>query len=502
MRPTRVALILTMSGIGVATVWMIMRGVEERRCQTLLEHAKTEMSVGRYGKARDRLKELLERRPEWDEAWYNLGVCEQTRDRTELALAALAKVSPGSDWAGWSAVRRSRLEMDRGRFAEAEKLLVRAAGIPGTHVAEARWGMVLLLRQQGRFDEARRWLEVGFDLMSSSVETLQRLYKLDVDPFPIEGIRVLLDRAGRQAQDDDRVWLARAHMAIRVGNFREARSWLDRCLKRRPDDPAVWRMKLDWAMAAGLPAEAMSTLVHLPADREPEGLVPALRAWFAARRGDTETERRALRQAVDLNPADASAIERLAALEREAGRPEEAVRLRRSLPDIDRCHKEYVRLLSSDSPELHADELARVAERLGRRFDAARWSAMAGIVRSDSRQKPERDQGTHADTGGAPSRDSRAVQGQFANADHVPDRSQVHRGLSNRRPQVCAGERRRVRTAHPSGDRQRRHRLARLRQRRLARCLPRSGRTISPGSEIVGVRIGRPVVPQQGRRQL
>ena len=46
--------------------------------------------------------------------------------------------------------------------------------------------------------------------MSSAVLTLQRLYKLDIDAFPIEGVRRGLERAGKQAPDDDRVWLARA----------------------------------------------------------------------------------------------------------------------------------------------------------------------------------------------------------------------------------------------------------------------------------------------------
>ena len=119
-------------------------------------------------------------------------------------------------------MRRSRLEMDRGRFAECERLLRQAAERAGPHVAEARWGLVLLLRLEGRFQEARRWLEDGFDVMTSPVETLARLYKLDVDPFPTEGVRTALDRASKQAPEDDRVWLARAHLAIRLGDFAEA----------------------------------------------------------------------------------------------------------------------------------------------------------------------------------------------------------------------------------------------------------------------------------------
>ena len=91
----------------------------------------------------------------------------------------------------------------------------------------------------------------GFDAMTSPVETLQRLYRLDVDPFPIDGVRIALERASKQAPDDDRVWLGRAHLAICQGEFAEAEGWLERCLDRGPTIQSVWRMKLECALAAG-----------------------------------------------------------------------------------------------------------------------------------------------------------------------------------------------------------------------------------------------------------
>ena len=51
-------------------------------------------------------------------------------------------------------------------------------------VAEARWGLVLLLRQEGRFAEARRWFVEGVGASRDMVVTLQELYKLDYDPVP------------------------------------------------------------------------------------------------------------------------------------------------------------------------------------------------------------------------------------------------------------------------------------------------------------------------------
>ncbi len=106
--------------------------------------------------------------------------------------------------------------------------------------------------------------------MSNPVITLVRLYRLDHNIYPTEGIRLTLERSGNLSPQDDRVWLGKAHLATLLGRFDEARTWLDRCLKRRPDDVAVWRLRLDWAMAADRPAEARATLAHLPAYLEPE----------------------------------------------------------------------------------------------------------------------------------------------------------------------------------------------------------------------------------------
>ncbi len=196
MRPRWLAAIIATLSVAVLATWGTLRAVEDRRCRGLLEEARREMDGGRYGAARARLNELLSRRPEWDEARYNLGVCEQSRQRVQAAWDAFERVPKDSPWAGWSDVRRSRIAMDRGRFSDCEDLLFRATARPGPHRAEARWGLVLLLRMQGRFDEAKRCLQAGFDQMSSPVTTLQRLYKIDNDPFPIEGVRRGLDRAG------------------------------------------------------------------------------------------------------------------------------------------------------------------------------------------------------------------------------------------------------------------------------------------------------------------
>ena len=261
------------------------------------------------GRGATALTEVLRRRPGWDEALYELGVCEEARGRAREANEAWDQVQTGSPWAGWIEVRRALAAMDQGRFEECETLLRSAAARAGTQRAEARWGLVLLLRLEGRLAEAKRWLEEGFDQMSNPVITLVRLYRLDHDIYPTEGIRLTLERSGNLSPQDDRVWLGKAHLATLLGRFDEARTWLDRCLKRRPDDVAVWRLRLDWAMAADRPAEARATLAHLPAYLEPRTRSALIRAWFAAGRGKTGDERVALQEALALNPESPAVLE-------------------------------------------------------------------------------------------------------------------------------------------------------------------------------------------------
>ncbi|WP_165233472.1 FG-GAP-like repeat-containing protein [Aquisphaera insulae] len=368
------SVLLGLIGLGAGLVGWKWR--QDRWLTKQLAQARDAMSRGHYAVARGTLASLLASRPSWDEALYELGVCEQARGRIQEATDVWARVPQGSPMRGWIEVRLSKLEMGAGRFDACERLLRSAADRPGAHRAEARWGLVLLLRLQGRFEEARRWLEQGFEIMTDPVETLQRLYRLDHDPYPIEGVRRALDQAGDQAPDDDRVWLGRAHLATIQGRFEEAKTWLDRCRDRRPEDPVVWRKRWEWALAAGRPDVARETLAHLPAEQEPRSRAASLRAWFAARRGDRGGERQALSDWIERDAAEPRALDRLAELDLEEKRNAEASDLRKRRNELDLVRKEYERGLFSSEPRTKASELAALADRLGRRFDAERWNRL------------------------------------------------------------------------------------------------------------------------------
>ncbi len=157
---------------------------------------------------------------------------------------------------------------------------------------------------------------------------------LDFETTPLEGNLSSLEQNKALPTDDDRLWLARANLAINDGRLNDAESWLDVCLKNRPDDPVVWRARLDWAMAAGRFDEVRQALSHLDARKIPMARVFAIRAWLARYRGDDEGERRVLESLVKYDPGQSAAFDRLADLAVRTGRTDEGRQFRRRKAEL------------------------------------------------------------------------------------------------------------------------------------------------------------------------
>src|SRR5262249_60559684 len=93
--------------------------------------------------------------------------------------------------------------------------------------------------------------------------------------------------------------------------------------------------------------------------------------------GDPERESRVLEALLERAPGQFPAVERLAELELRAGRAERAAQLRARKAELDWAKIRYEMLVMSPNSEVlhHAPEAARLAEVLGRRFEArALWS--------------------------------------------------------------------------------------------------------------------------------
>jgi enediyne biosynthesis protein E4 len=198
-----------------------------------------------------------------------------------------------------------------------------------------------------------------------------------------------LDEAARRAPDDDRVWLGKANLAIRVGAYDEAASQLEACLSRRPDDPSVWRARLEWAVRSSRVAEAQEAVKHLPADESTPAQVYKLSAWFARNRGDLESEQLALERLLDVDPTDFESADRLVELLTKKGRSERVAELGRKRADIEKVEARYLKLFDRNQPQRDAAEMSQLAERLGRRFEAKAYLTVAVSVdpeRSDLRR--------------------------------------------------------------------------------------------------------------------
>jgi hypothetical protein len=313
-----------------------------------------------------------------------------------LGLATLALLGGGA-WFALSAPTSpaARLEaadraLEAGRFAEAEALLEPALLDGGPAAVEARKKLVQLDMLEGRFDEAFPLLEANWRAQHgpNALATLRAFVELDLGSLPLEGLGRKLDEARRKAPDDDRVTLALANLAIRLGHFDEAARLLDACQARRPDDPAVSRSRFFLALATGRDDQARAALDRLAGDRHADTLNALLRACRAARSGDAAAERQALDDLLAINPADFAALERRIGLEVQAGHVAEAARLRATKETLDRAKRDYIALVD-DGIQDHGAALARLAERLGKPFEARAFAKLA--VSPDENDREFRD---------------------------------------------------------------------------------------------------------------
>ena len=352
--------------------------MEHRRHRVALELADRDMAAGRYGAACQRLAELSTRWIRIDEVNYRLGLCEEALGHDEAALEAWARVPVHSSRAEEAAMNSATLEMRKGRLSAAEPILVRALGRPGPQVVKLCRLLCRLYWEEGRTDDMRTAIETSWKHVSQpgwlrpeeALDLLRDHIAVDYESLAITAFKTVLDYANQRAPEDDRVWLAQANLAIQTGEFAAARRRLDDCLARRAEDPAVWQAMLDCAMGAEDVAQIRHVLAHLSAERFSLGRIEALRAWLAARRGASVAERQALEQVVQLDPGNCAAWERLAVLAAQSGRGDDAVHLRRRKAAIDEARQRYKDLYNDNHFAEDSAELARLAETLGRRFEA------------------------------------------------------------------------------------------------------------------------------------
>jgi thioredoxin-like negative regulator of GroEL len=375
-RPWRLAAVAFFLAGGV--IWGGWAWWSDRNYRDAIMQIELDMANGRLGTAARNLTKLLARWPDSGEAAILLARCEQERGRNQAAVKALARVAPGSVFSHKAILARMRLSHDAGKFAAAEQIVNAAAEDPRNDRSHTRFLLVPIYSQLGRIDEAERLIEERWEHLNATGEgasepaiDLVRMHiELTLKPNPVEKVRDYLDMAASLAADDDRVWLGRANLAIRTGAYDEAERWLDACLRRRPEDVSVWRARLSWGIATNRIDVVRQALSHLPAEESTSARVHRLKAWLAAKLGEVATERRELECQLAEDPADLTALGRLAQLAENEGQPAQAAELLRRKAEIDRLRTCYENLYDRNQPIRDAEEMASLAERLGRSFEA------------------------------------------------------------------------------------------------------------------------------------
>ena len=358
--------------------WGVLWTLAERRFQAGLQRVSMDIESNRFEAAGRWLAAQSAARPNDFEVAFLLGVCEAKSGRFETALAAWERVPLVSPFGAKAALARAEtMVQELGRFADAEVVLSDALPIIGSREPQLPNLFNQLLFWEGRVDEARRSIQAGWNTSTDRAGNLRSLWVIDGSVLTIDPIQAVVEQAARKSPDDDRVWLARANLALLSGRLSEAARCLDACLERRPEDPVVWRARLRWACTADSLAEARRALPHVPAERFSQTETLALLAWLAAREGHADEERVALEQLIDQVPGDTRALERLAALAALSGQSDRATKLHRRLAELALVKDRYSRMLEAGKPITQFAELAGLAEKLGRGFEARGWWFLA-----------------------------------------------------------------------------------------------------------------------------
>ncbi len=319
------------------------------RYRSAMDEIEAEIVSGRFSIACRDLEALLSWTSDSNgRALYLLGSCELARGRNQAAGRAWARVVPGCAFGQKAIEGRIHLLEEAGQYAAAERLANEAAQDPRNDGTALLLLLVPLYSDQGRLEEAERLIEDRWEHLNASAidpfESASKLVRAHIEltlkPTPVETSRAALERAAQLAPDDDRVWLGRANLAIRTGAYDEAQRWLDACRNGRPDDVPVWRACLRFGIATRRIDVVTLAMNHRPANERIAGWLHRTNAWLAAQRGDLAAERRELELLLTANPADVTALTRLADLAEKEHQPAKAAELMRARRKSPGCSRD------------------------------------------------------------------------------------------------------------------------------------------------------------------
>ena len=129
---------------------------------------------------------------------------------------------------------------------------------------------------------------------------------------------------------------------------------------------------------------------HIPAADSTPAQLHRVSAWLFSHQGDMASERLELERLVAVDPGDLTALDRLIRLAEHDRQPDRAAQLCREKTAIEGVRARYEKLYDRKQPIRHAVEMASLAERLGRTFEARAFLTLA-IAEDPEREGPRRD---------------------------------------------------------------------------------------------------------------
>jgi protein O-GlcNAc transferase len=263
---------------------------------TLLNLALAEDRAGDRDRARQRMQDLADRLPEWDEPKLRLAEslrAEGRREAAEQAYAAVLEINPRREEA---LVSLAVLRLGRGDAPGAMPLLLRCCALAPDN-AEAWDALGLALLQTGdaagaagAFAEALRvvprWLDAALhlvDAVCTAGTAAAELARLEagaladpLDPVGTTARGVLLERLGRREEAIDALEVAvtlapgaprptalLAGVLTRTTRVDEAEKWLRRAIELDPTEPRLHNDHAAVLMRMHRHAEARAELIEL-----------------------------------------------------------------------------------------------------------------------------------------------------------------------------------------------------------------------------------------------
>jgi hypothetical protein len=179
-------------------------------------------------------------------------------------------------------------------------------------------------------------------------------------------------------------------------------------------------------MAANSVDEVREALKHLPASASSQAQLHRITAWLGWRHGDSAVEREELERLIAVDPADLPALTRLVELAEKDGQASRAAELLQHKAEVIRLEARYVKLHDRKQPVRHAVEMARLAAKLGRTFEARALLALAVAENPDQADLQQAlDRLIRSRSPGAPPADTlaQAVANELASHATTGDRS-------------------------------------------------------------------------------